>query len=212
MPDASSQTSPTARADIASVCVYCGSGEGRLPAYVEAARTLGQTLARDGVRLVYGGGNLGMMGEVARATLAAGGQVTGVIPTFLSEREQMLREVQELIVTDDMHQRKMTMFMRADAFVAMPGGIGTLEELVEQLTWAQLGRHRKPVIVANIAGFWTPFLDLLRHMQAERFIRPGLDVTFLVVERVEEILPAARKAIAASPGPDTNAAEVVAKF
>src|SRR5690606_36376836 len=103
------------------------------------------SLAEAGIRLVYGGGSLGLMGEVARATLAAGGRVTGIIPAFLSEREQMLRDVQELVVTEDMHQRKMLMFQKSDAFVALPGGIGTLEELVEQLTWSQLGQHEKPV-------------------------------------------------------------------
>ena len=105
--------------------------------------------------------------------LAHGGRVTGIIPGFLSEKERMLREAHEMIVVDDMHQRKKLMFDRSDAFVALPGGIGTLEELVEQLTWAQLGRHTKPVVLVNIEGFWAPFLELLRHMRREAFIRPG---------------------------------------
>ena len=113
-------------------------------------------MARNDIGLVYGGGSLGLMGEVARATLEHGGRVTGIIPGFLVEKEAMMRDVNEVIVTEDMHERKRLMFERSDAFVALPGGVGTLEELVEQLTWVQLGRHTKPVIVANIDGFWTP--------------------------------------------------------
>jgi hypothetical protein len=139
--------------------------------------------------LVYGGGGLGLMGEVARATLDGGGQVTGIIPEFLTEREHMLREVTDLVVTADMHERKKLMYQRSDAFVALPGGIGTLEELVEQLTWSQLGQHKKPIVVANIAGFWTPFLRLLNHMRDEAFIRAGLEVNFSVVEDANDIVP-----------------------
>jgi uncharacterized protein (TIGR00730 family) len=179
---------------IRNICVYCGSGKGTNPAYAASARALGKALAKSGIGLVYGGGSLGLMGEVAMATLKAGGRVTGIIPMFLSNRERMLKDVTELIVTDDMHQRKMEMFKRSDAFVALPGGIGTLEELVEQLTWSQLGRHQKPIVLANIDGFWSPFLALLKHMGQESFIRPGLEVTFHVVERGQDILPAAIKA------------------
>lgn len=174
---------------VRSVCVYCGSGAGESPAYAEAARTLGRALGESGVRLVYGGGGLGLMGEVARATLAAGGEVTGIIPTFLVEREHMLREVTDLLVTADMHERKRLMFDRSDAFIALPGGIGTLEELVEQLTWSQLGQHTKPIVVANIANFWDPFLALLEHMRNEAFIRRGLEVRFGVVSDAAQILP-----------------------
>ncbi|MGE3228662.1 MAG: TIGR00730 family Rossman fold protein [Hyphomicrobium sp.] len=172
-----------------SICVYCGSGLGDNPAYAEAARTLGRALALNGIRLVYGGGGLGLMGEVAKATLEAGGKVTGIIPSFLVEREHMLRDVTDLLVTSDMHQRKKMMFERSDAFVALPGGIGTLEELVEQLTWAQLGQHAKPIVVANIAGFWTPFLGLLEHMRGQAFIRRGLEVRLNVVEDANDIVP-----------------------
>jgi uncharacterized protein (TIGR00730 family) len=136
-----------------------------------------------GIGLVYGGGGLGLMGELARAVLAHGGRVTGIIPAFLSKRERMLRDVTELIVVDDMHQRKKLMFDKSDAFVALPGGIGTLEELVEQLTWAQLGRHTKPIVLVNIDSFWEPLLALLRHMSEEAFIRPDMDVRFATVER-----------------------------
>ncbi len=174
---------------VRSICVYCGSGAGNNPAYAAAARTLGQALAENGIRLIYGGGGLGLMGEVARATLEAGGEVTGVIPEFLIAREHMLREVTDILVTADMHQRKKLMFERSDAFVALPGGIGTLEELVEQLTWAQLGQHSKPIVVADIARFWTPFLGLLEHMRDEAFIRRGLEVPFSVVSEASEIVP-----------------------
>ena len=175
---------------VESVCVYCGSGKGLSPAYAVAARMLGKALADNGIRLIYGGGSLGLMGEVARSTLGAGGKVTGIIPEFLGVKEKMLKDVDELIIVDDMHVRKRLMFERSDAFVALPGGIGTLEELVEQLTWSQLGRHTKPIVVANIDGFWTPFLDLLAHMKGETFIRPGLDVHFAVVEKADKIVPA----------------------
>jgi uncharacterized protein (TIGR00730 family) len=184
-----------------NVCVYCGSGKGNNPAYAAAARELGHALADSGIGLVYGGGGLGLMGEVACATLEFGGTVTGIIPEFLTEREHMLREVTELIVTADMHERKKLMFERSDAFVALPGGVGTLEELVEQLTWSQLGRHMKPIVIANIAGFWTPFLKLLHHMREEAFIRAGLEVSFSVVDNAADIVPAVLAAMKARPEP-----------
>ena len=192
-----------------TVCVYCGSGPGTDPRYVDAARTLGRDLAAAGLRLVYGGGSLGLMGETARATLKHGGNVTGIIPSFLSEKEKMLRDVDELIVVDDMHERKMLMFERSDAFVALPGGIGTLEELVEQLTWSQLGRHGKPIVVANIADFWSPFISLLSHMRAQQFIREGLNFSFHVVREAGEIVPAVQSA---NVGPsDANASKYIAE-
>lgn len=187
------------------ICVYCGSGKGRTPSYAAAANTVGTAIAKANAGLVYGGGSLGLMGEVARATLGAGGTVTGIIPSFLSEKEKMLRDVQELVVVDDMHQRKMMMFDRADAFVALPGGIGTLEELVEQLTWSQLGQHKKPVVIANIDGFWAPFLRLLEHMRDETFIRTGLEVSFHVVEDAEAVVPTVRDAWAEIPPERTSA-------
>ena len=198
------------RPGIANVCVYCGSGDGRNPAYAKAARHLGKSLALAGLGLVYGGGSLGLMGEVARATLKGGGRVTGIIPKFLSARERMLTDVTELVVTDDMHQRKMLMFTRSDAFVALPGGIGTLEEIVEQLTWSQLGRHNKPIVLANIEGFWTPFLDLLQHMREETFIRSGLEVTYKVVEHARDIVPTILAA--ATPVAPEIAADVERQF
>lgn len=173
-----------------NICVYCGSGVGKSPAYRAAARTLGKALAEQEIGLIYGGGDLGLMGDIAHTTLDHGGHVTGIIPQFLTRKEQMLRDVDELIVTQDMHERKRLMFERSDGFVALPGGIGTLEELVEQLTWVQLGRHTKPVIVANIEGFWDPFLNILTHMKADGFIRPGINVHFTVVDDATKIVPA----------------------
>ena len=174
---------------IKTVCVYCGSGPGNDPRFVEAAIAFGKALAENGIRLVYGGGSIGLMGAVATSVLDHGGSVTGIIPDFLTIRENALHRVQEMIVTPDMHERKRLMFERSDAFVALPGGIGTLEELVEQLTWQQLGRHAKPILIANIAGFWEPLLALLMHMRATQFIRPTLAIDILKAERVEDILP-----------------------
>ncbi len=193
-----------------NICVYCGSGSGLNPVYAAAARELGHALAKSGTGLVYGGGSLGLMGEVARATINGGGRVTGIIPGFLTEKERMMRDVDELIITDDMHERKRLMFERSDAFVALPGGVGTLEELVEQLTWVQLGRHTKPVIVANIDGFWAPFLSLLAHMKSDAFIRPGLDLTFKVVDDAAKIVPAVLASIGVPSVPEEEA--ILAKF
>lgn len=174
---------------IRNICVYCGSGPGTDPAFIEAAQNFGKILAENRVGLIYGGGSFGLMGAIATSVLDHGGRVTGIIPEFLTGREQVLVRAQEVVVTHDMHERKRLMFERADAFVALPGGIGTLEELVEQLTWAQLGRHHKPIAVANIKRFWEPLLGLLDHMKALAFIRSDLVVDFLVVEHVADILP-----------------------
>ncbi|MCB1529205.1 MAG: TIGR00730 family Rossman fold protein [Hyphomicrobiaceae bacterium] len=200
-----------AKSTISNVCVYCGSGPGNSPVYAEGARTLGHALAGAGIGLVYGGGGLGLMGEVARATLEAGGQVTGIIPEFLTQKEHMLRDVDTLLVTKDMHERKRLMFEKSDAFVALPGGIGTLEELVEQLTWSQLGQHNKPIVVANIAGFWNPFLDLLAHMRDDQFIRNGINVRFMVVDEATAILPTILGAEKRRPGKASDTA-ITAKF
>lgn len=189
---------------IANICVYCGSNVGRNPAYAEAARTLGRSMAEAGIGLVYGGGGLGLMGELARTVVTHGGRVTGIIPTFLSKKERMLRDVHEMIVVEDMHQRKKLMFDRSDAFVALPGGIGTLEELVEQLTWAQLGQHTKPIVLLNIEGFWAPFLELLHHMRREDFIRQAMDVRYAIVDRAEDVVGT----ICRAPEPPDPAADV----
>jgi uncharacterized protein (TIGR00730 family) len=174
---------------INAVCVYCGSSPGTDPAFVEAAKKLGKILAENGVQLVYGGGSVGLMGALAESVLAHGGEAIGIIPEFLTKRERPRRLAQELVVTRDMHERKRKMFERADAFVALPGGIGTLEEIVEQLTWAQLGRHKKPILFANINGYWDPLLALLAHMREQEFVPDAPRINFLVADRIEEILP-----------------------
>jgi uncharacterized protein (TIGR00730 family) len=196
---------------IKTVCVYCGSGPGTNPSFVEAAIALGKALAENGIRLVYGGGSIGLMGAVATSVLDHGGAVTGIIPDFLTSRENALRRIQEMIVTPDMHERKRLMFERSDAFVALPGGIGTLEELVEQLTWQQLGRHSKPILLANIEGFWEPLLALFTHMRATQFIRPTLAVYILQADRVVDILPRLRAAAARAPDDTKELAPEVAR-
>jgi uncharacterized protein (TIGR00730 family) len=173
---------------IRRICVYCGSGPGADPAFVLAARAFGTILAKNRIGLVYGGGSVGLMGELANAVYEHGGEVIGIIPTFLENRERA-NPRGRLIVTRDMHERKQLMFEEADAFVALPGGVGTLEEVVEQMTWAQLGRHKKPILLANIKQFWEPLCALLTHMEELHFIRPGLAVNYLVAERVEDIVP-----------------------
>jgi uncharacterized protein (TIGR00730 family) len=161
---------------------------------MQAAAALGAAMGREGVKLVYGGGSNGLMGAVARATLDAGGQVLGIIPEFLKAKERMLADAQELIVTPDMHARKRLMFERADAFVALPGGVGTLEELIEQLTWAQLGQHRKPIVIANLNDFWSPLVKLLDHMGEAGFIHSSNRIQYIVADRIEDILPKLRAA------------------
>jgi len=195
-------------ATIRNVCVYCGSGAGTDPAFLEAARELGRLLAVGRIGLVYGGGSRGLMGALATSALDHSGRVTGIIPDFLTGPEQVLTRAQEVIVTTDMHERKRLMFERADAFVALPGGIGTLEELVEQLTWAQLGRHTKPILIANINRFWDPLIALLDHMRTLAFIRPGLTVDVLVAERVADILPRLIAAARAAEAKEPSGAQV----
>ncbi|MER2267755.1 LOG family protein [Methylobacterium oxalidis] len=192
-------------APVKTVCVYCGSGFGENPAFRQAAETLGRSLAAAGIGLVYGGGNVGLMGTVARAVLDGGGHVTGIIPDFLKSRERMLDDIQETIVVGDMHTRKRMMFDRSDAFVALPGGIGTLEELVEQLTWAQLGQHRKPILLVSVADFWRPLLTLFDHMRGHGFIRDGLDLNYLVAKDAEEVVPMLRREAAGrEPAPEAE--------
>jgi uncharacterized protein (TIGR00730 family) len=191
---------------IRSICVYCGSSPGRGDLYMTAGLELGRAIGGAGLRLVYGGGTNGIMGAVAVGAAEAGGQVTGIIPRFLMNKEateKALGRVDELIVTDNMHQRKHTMFEKSDAFVALPGGIGTVEEIVEIMTWAQLGHHRKPVVFCNINDFWNPMIALLDHMRAEGFIHTGHLVKPLVVDSANAAVKAALAAAdkrAPSPG------------
>ena len=179
--------------ELRTICVYCGSADGRDPAFRVAASSLGRAMAEAGIGLVYGGGSHGLMGITARAVLDHGGHVTGIIPGFLRDRELMLTDTQEMVVVPDMHTRKRLMFERADAFVALPGGIGTLEELVEQMTWVQLQQHTKPVLIADIKGFWGPLLSLLDHMRENGFVRRDLPVSYLVAQRSEDIIPMLRE-------------------
>jgi uncharacterized protein (TIGR00730 family) len=182
---------------IKRICVYCGSSSGHDPRFVAAARRFGEILALNRIGLVYGGGSAGLMGTLARAVHDHGGDVVGIIPQFLKAEERMFADADELVVTSGMHERKWQMFERADAFVALPGGVGTLEELVEQLTWAQLGRHRKPILLANIAGFWDPLLAMFDHMQGLGFLATER-LGYLVGNSIDDILPALFAAAARS--------------
>lgn len=180
---------------IKSVCVYCGSSPGTNPAFMEEATKLGAMLAEAGMNLVYGGGTNGLMGAVAKGAHANGGHVTGIIPEFLLNREAKPGDmdcIDELVVTDDMHERKHTMFERSDAFITLPGGIGTLEEVVEMMTWAQLDRHSKPIVLANFADFWSPFVTMLDHMAQAGFIHTAHKVKPVVLDDVEAILETLR--------------------
>ena len=176
-----------------SICVYCGSQPGKHSDYVQAAKVLGRSLAENEIRLIYGGGTGGIMGAVARETIDRGGLVTGIIPEFLQTREAGTGHqltFDELVVTHDMHERKHAMFEKSGAFVALPGGIGTLEEIVEIMTWAQLGRHGRPMVLANIGGFWDPMLQLLDHMADEGFLHSQALIKPLVIASADEIVPA----------------------
>lgn len=180
-----------------AICVYCGSRNGSEPYFVEHARQLGQLLGERGIRLVYGGASVGLMGAVADAALAAGGQVTGIIPEQLMARELGHRQIQELIVVPSMHVRKTTMAARADAFLALPGGIGTLEELFEIWTWAQLGLHQKPIGLFNDHGYYDGLLAFLRSGRDAGFINPQTHQQLLIdsdlsalVERLRLAMPA----------------------
>ena len=157
---------------LSSVCVFCGSSRGEGEQWAAAARSLGALLAERGIELVYGGGHVGLMGEVADAALAAGGRVVGVIPSGLFSREVAHRRVTELHEVGSMHERKALMYDRSDAFVALPGGFGTLDELAEVVTWTQLGLHGKPTVLLDVDGFWDPFVALLDGMAASGFLRP----------------------------------------
>lgn len=170
------------------ICVYCGSSEGRDPAYVDAARALGRTLASRGIDLVYGGGRVGLMGAVADATLDAGGEAYGVMPRALVDREIAHEGLTELVVVDSMHERKARMADLADGFVALPGGFGTLEELTEVLTWAQLGFHRDPCGFLDVAGFYAPLVDFFDHQVAEGFVSEDHRGMVVVADEIEELL------------------------
>lgn len=201
-------------AELRSICVYCGSNDGRSPEYARAAERLGRDMAEAGVRLVYGGGSVGLMGIVARSVLAHGGIVTGIIPQFLRDREVMLKEVTELIVTADMHERKRIMFERSDAFVALPGGIGTLEEVVEMMTWAQLEQHAKPILIVNVNGFWDSLIALFGRMTRDGFLHKDflgdhVDLPVRFCTEAESVVGLVQSAVAGVPRPDLEEARGV---
>lgn len=186
MPDSVSPASPR---PILSVCIYCGSSDAVDQRYKDEARALGQILAGNQLRLVYGGGGVGLMGEAARGASQAGGKVLGIMPQFLRTKERLLDEV-ETIVVQSMHERKMMMFEEADAFVVLPGGVGTLEEVIELLSWRRLDLHKKPIIFLNSGGFWQPFFDLVDFTVGKGFTPDAFRKTYKSVDTVEEVLGA----------------------
>jgi uncharacterized protein (TIGR00730 family) len=189
---------------VRSVCVFCGSSNDADPAFLRAAADLGRALAEADLRLVYGGGGVGLMGACARAAQEAGGRVLGIIPNFLVGREHALESIEHVVVTN-MHERKMLMFERSDAFVALPGGVGTLEEVVELLSWRRLELHAKPVVFYNPGGFWKPLFDLFQHTVDARLTPPEFMQAWTAVERIEDVVPALQ---AAAPEPAPTAIKV----
>jgi uncharacterized protein (TIGR00730 family) len=175
-----------------SVAMFCGSAMGSDPAHAEAAARFGRILADEGVRLVYGGGGVGLMGQAARAAVEAGGQVLGVIPEFLCLPEVVYRAA-ETRVTGSMHERKAVMFAEADGFVVLPGGVGTIEEIIEILSWTRLGLHSKPVVFVNLAGFWDPLFALIEHTVAQGFTPASFRRAWRSVSEVEDVLPVLRQ-------------------
>ena len=191
-----------------SVCVYCGSSNAADPAFLNDAKALGEAIAAAGMRLVYGGGGVGLMGACAQSAHDAGGRVLGVIPDFLRGRERPLQDV-ETVVVDNMHERKMMMFDKADGFVVLPGGIGTLEEVIELLSWRRLALHEKPVVFYSPRGYWEPLFRLFDHMIAERLLHPDADNDWRAVDRIEDVLPAL---VAMATPPDEIADQVTVKL
>src|ERR1700754_4199906 len=200
---------------VKAVCVYCGSSAGHDVAYVEAGEEFGAALAAAGLRLVFGGGTTGVMGALARGTLKGGGQISAIIPKFLIGRETTqtaLTMFGDLTITETMHERKHKMFELSDAFVALPGGIGTVEEVVEIMTWGQLGQHRKPIVFANINGFWDPMLAMLNQLRRTGFIHSGHLLQPIVVDRVEAIIPAIVAAAVEHGNSDDGTRSVIDKM
>lgn len=184
-------------AELRSLCVYCGSSNQVDPAHLEGARGLGALAARRGVEIVFGGGHVGLMGALADGALEAGGRVTGIIPKHLEAREVGHEGVSEMIVVDSMHTRKRRMFERSDAFCILPGGLGTLDETFEIITWKQLSLHDKPIVLVNLAGYWDPLLKMFEHQIEAGYLRPRHSRLFHVVERIESVFDA----LEAAPAP-----------
>lgn len=181
---------------VSSICVYCGSSNDVSPAYLALADELGKMLAKSGIRLVYGGGNVGLMGATARAAHSAGGDVLGIIPKFLLQHERLFEEVEHRIV-DDMHTRKQMMFDESDAFIVLPGGIGTLEEAVEILSWARLSLHAKPMAFLDEDGFWSPFFDLMDHIIDGKFTPESFRRMLIHTDTPEQAITALRESAVA---------------
>ena len=186
-----------------SVCVYCASSNAADPAYLEAAERFGAILAENGVRLVYGGGGVGLMGATARGAQRAGGKVLGVMPAFLTGREMLYAEVETLVV-QSMHERKQIMFEQSDAFAILPGGIGTLEEIVELMSWRRLELHRKPMVFFSPDGFWDPLFSLMDHTIDQNLTPAWFRGTWRSVTAIEEVLPAIRQMMPAGPQRDPS--------
>ena len=188
-------------AKLASLCVFCGANAGTRAVYRDSADALGRAMAAGGVELVYGGGHVGMMGAIADAVLKDGGKVTGVIPEFLVEKELAHPGAAEMIVVPDMHTRKRIMFERSEAFCVLPGGVGTLEEAFEVVTWRQLHRHNKPIILLNIDGYWSHLVELLERIIAEGFMHKGNTALVTVVNQPEDVIGAIEAELAAPKPP-----------
>lgn len=178
-----------------SICVFCGSRAGARPSYAEAAKAFGQAIADEGWRLVYGAGDVGLMGEVARAAQASGARTMGVIPIHLMAREKGKRDLSQLVITEDMHERKKVMFMNSDAIVVLPGGAGSLDEFFEVLTWRQIGLHKKPIFLLDTEGYWQPLASLARHVVAEGFAENSMLGYYSTVPDVPALVTALRKAL-----------------
>ena len=186
---------------LASLCVFCGANTGTRPIYRQNAAALGQALAANGTELVYGGGRVGMMGAVSDAAIHGGGKVTGVIPQFLVDKELAHPGASEMIVVPDMHTRKRIMFERSEAFCVLPGGVGTLEETFEVVTWRQLHRHNKPIILLNTDGYWSHLVGLLERIIEEGFMHKGNSALVTVVDRPEDVIGAMEAELAAPKAP-----------
>ena len=186
---------PMARA-LSSICVFCGARAGTNPAHTQAARAMGEAIAAQGWRLVYGAGDVGLMGEVARSAQALGAPTFGVIPTHLMSAERGKQDLSQLVITEDMHERKKVMFLNSDAVVVLPGGAGSLDEFFEVLTWAQIGLHRKPIFLLNSEGYWNPLLALLDHIIAEGFADASIKGYFSAIPDVPALTAALRAALA----------------
>jgi len=176
-------------ANIKTLCVYCGSKTGRNSHFTDIAHRFGQILAQEKIRLIYGGGNVGLMGIIANTVMKEGGQVTGIIPRHLDEEEGGWKEATDFYVVDNMHERKRMMFDHSDCFVALPGSIGTLDETIEVITWKQLRLHHKPIVIVNTDGYWQPLLALIDNFIEEKFTSPDTLKLFHVVNSVEEVVP-----------------------